>query len=86
MENLVKDVVELFNNTHWERIKSYPEVHSLDGTLPIPTVHVHDITLLFKDQDYKATERNSIMYPIELSIDVSGVKFFSVHHDEEFTL
>ena len=86
MNELVEDVVALFNNTHWDKLKKYSEIHSIDATFPMPTVHVHDITLLFKDQDYKATERDSSLYPIELSINVSGVKFFSLHNDVEFTL
>lgn len=85
MKTLVKDVVSLFNNTDWERLKQHREIYSVDGSLKVPNVHVADVTELFEDCDYIAIPRNSEKYPIELSVIIQGVKFFSIHSLEEFT-
>ena len=85
MNELVQDVVALFNNTYWDKLKKYSNIHSVDGLLHhLPTVHLQDITTVFKDSNWVATERISDDYPIKLSIFVDGIQFFSIHHPEEF--
>ena len=84
MDELVQDVVALFNNTHWDKLKKYSNICSVDGSLKTPCVHLQDITFLFKDFNWVATERDSSMYPIQLSVVFMGVKFFSIHSPEEF--
>ena len=85
METLIDDVVSLFNNTYWDKIKQYPEILSVEGAVNSPNAHVRDITELFKDCNYSATYRNSDLFPIELSVVFKGVKFFSIHSLEDFT-
>ena len=84
MEDLVKDVVALFNNTHWDKLKKYSNIYSVNCSLNAPCVHLQDITTIFNDAIWVATERDCSVYPIQLSIEVSGVKFFSIHSIEEF--
>ena len=84
MNELVEDVVALFNNKHWDKVKKHSEIYTINGDISGPTVHTSDITLIFKDLDYKAIERKCDIYPIELSVEVSGVKFFSIHSIEDF--
>lgn len=85
MNELVQDVVALFNNTDWERLKQHPEIYSVNGSLKVPAVHVADVTTIFENYNYIATYRDSDLYPIELSVIIQGVKFFSIHSLEEFT-
>lgn len=84
MDELVQDIVALFNNPHWDKIKFHSEIYSVYVETPIPTVHITDVSLIFKDQDYKATKRNCDIYPIQLSVVFMGVEFFSIHQPEEF--
>ena len=84
MNELVEDIVALFNNTHWDKVKKHSEIYIINGDTSGPTVHTSDITLIFKDLDYKAIERECDIYPIELSVEVSGIKFFSIHSIEDF--
>ena len=84
MNELVQNIVAIFNNPHWDKIKSHSEIYRVYGETPIPTVHIADVSLIFKDQDYKAIERDCDTYPIKLLIEISGVQFFSIHRPEEF--